>query len=152
MFKMEQVSPHFSWKEVLASSTADKLGIKNLPGKVETGNIIVAASRLEVIRKEVGPLKINSWYRCPTLNKAVGGASTSAHMSGWAIDIASSTLSPLELAKKIASMGVVYDQIIHEYGRWVHISFAPESRGELLTKFDGPYKKGLLSESEYTGK
>ena len=59
-------------------------------------------------------------------------------------------MTPYELCKRVIGMNIDFDQIIYEYGRWMHISFDPANRKEVLTKFEGPYKKGLLTEEEYT--
>lgn len=146
---MERLSAHFSWEEALNSVAAKANGIKNVPDHKVTGNIMITASKLEEIRKVVGPLVISSWYRCPELNKLVGGAFNSAHMTGWAIDIRSNKLNPYELGKVIIGMGIDFDQIIYEYGQWVHISFDPMNRKKILTKFDGPYRSGWLTQMEY---
>ena len=146
---MERLSEHFSWEEALSSAAAKGSGIKNVPDHKVTGNIMVTACKLEEIRKVVGPLVISSWFRCAELNKLVGGAVNSAHMSGYAVDMHSNSMSPLVLCKRIVEAGIEFDQIIHEYGSWCHISFDPQNRGQVLTKFDGPYRKGLLTKFEY---
>jgi putative chitinase len=88
----------------------------------------------------------------PAVNVAVGGSEKSAHMDGFAIDFTCPGVGvPLEVARKIAASDIKYDQMIHEYGRWVHISFDPALRKQQLTIFkpEGKYKPGLLSEAEY---
>ena len=148
----EMISEHFSWEEAIKSDKAVELGFANIPDAKTSGNIIVAASQLEKIREIVGPLLINSWYRSPEVNKAIGGVTQSAHCTGYAIDCRSSVLSPLLLCKKAASLGIQFDQIIHEYGRWMHISFDPRMRGQVMTKFDGGYVVGLWAEEQYNKK
>ena len=148
----EQLSEHFSWAEALKSDKAEELGISNVPDSKVTGNMMVAASQLEQVRKLVGPLIINSWFRSPEVNAAIGGVTQSAHCSGYAIDCRSSVLSPLLLCKKVADSGIKFDQIIHEYGRWMHISFDPRMRGQVMTKFGGGYVVGLLTEEQYNKK
>ena len=85
------------------------------------------------------------------LFRSVGGAAKSSHMDGWAIDCSSKSLSPIEMCKKVQEAGIKFDQMIHEYGRWMHISFAPEMRNQTLTIFkpEGKYKPGILTEAEY---
>lgn len=146
---MKQISKYFTWQEAITSAKATEIKDPNLPSIEQTKHILIAASNLDLIREKVGPINVLSWYRSPTTNRAVGGATNSAHMDGWAIDCYSNTLTPLELCEIASKSGVVFDQIIHEYGKWMHISFHPDSRGQLLTKFAGPYKKGLLSEALY---
>lgn len=82
-------SKYFNWKEFLKSPTADKLGIVNNPTYVNIKlNLEILSETLSLIREAFGkPIIINSGYRCPTLNKAVGGHPQSAHMTGRAADI-----------------------------------------------------------------
>ena len=143
------LSPHFTLEEATKSVTAELQGIKNDPPPKILVNMRRCAERLEVVRKEVGPILINSWFRSPELNRAVGGAFNSAHMTGWAIDIRSNKYSPYELGKIIIGMGIMFDQVIHEYGQWVHISFDPMYRKQILTKYEGPYRTGWLTKTEY---
>ena len=147
---MGKISEYFTWEEVTRSQKALDLGIVNVPKMDVTKNCMIAASKLDVVRAALGaPIKISSWYRCEALNEAVRGSKTSAHTKGWAIDCTAAGMSPYELCRRVIGMGIDFDQIIHEYGRWMHISFDPANRKEVLTKFEGPYKKGLLTEEEY---
>jgi hypothetical protein len=72
-------------------------------------------------------------------------------MDGWAIDVSCSKLTPYQLCQEVKKSGMKFDQIIHEFGRWMHISFAPEMRQQELTIFkpEGKYKAGILTEAEY---
>ena len=146
-----QLSEHFDLEEATYSETAVRLGINNQPSTVQLENMKVAAAGLEQLRAVTGPLRINSWLRLPEVNVAVGGSKVSSHMDGWAIDVSSSKLTPIELCRKVDELGIKYDQIIHEYGRWMHISFAPEMRQQRLTIYrpENKYKNGILTESEY---
>lgn len=146
------LSEHFSWEEAIRSSKAVELGLPNLPDNKAVGNIIVTASKLEEVRKLTGPLIITSWYRSPEVNKAIGGVSTSAHTTGCAVDCHSTNMTPLELCKLVVKSGIQFDQIIHEYGTWMHISFDDRMRGMTLTKFDRGYLEGLLTEAQYARK
>lgn len=147
---MGKISEYFSWEEVTSSPKALELGILNVPNMEVTKHCMITASQLDQIRAKVGaPIKISSWYRSEALNIAVRGSKTSAHVLGWAVDCTAKGLTPLQLCKFVAGMGIEFDQIIHEYGRWMHISFDPKKRGQLLTKFDGGYIEGLLTEEEY---
>jgi hypothetical protein len=82
---------------------------------------------------------------------AVGGSKVSSHMDGWAIDCSSSAHTPYALCQFVIKAGIKFDQLIHEYGRWMHVSFAPEMRQQSLTiyKPEGKYKIGILTEAEY---
>lgn len=143
--------PHFSRAEMLFSETAMRNNIDNEPENEQIeSNIIRTAWQLELLRENIDqPIIINSGYRSPYLNNAVGGSKTSAHMRGLAADIRAIYLTPLELAKKAAEVLQDYDQIIHEFGRWVHIGFSDSApRGELLTAMKENkktvYKHGLI--------
>jgi zinc D-Ala-D-Ala carboxypeptidase len=148
---MTQLSNHFSLDEATYSETAVRLGISNQPDEKQLSNMKIAAEHLELVREVTGALRINSWLRLPEVNVAVGGSKVSSHMDGWAIDCSSSTHTPYELCQLVKSKGIKFDQMIHEYGRWMHISFAPEMRQQEMTiyKPEGKYKPGILTEAEY---
>ena len=145
------LSTHFTLDEATYSETAVRLHIDNQPSTVQLENMKHAAACLEPLREATGPLRINSWLRLPDVNVAVGGSKVSSHMDGWAIDISSTKMTPIELCHKVEELGIKYDQMIHEFGRWMHISFAPEMRQQKLTIFkpEGKYKPGILTEAEY---
>jgi hypothetical protein len=146
-----QLSEHFTLDEATYSETAVRLGISNQPSTLQLENMKHAAECLEPLRAVTGPLRINSWLRLPEVNVAVGGSKVSSHMDGWAIDVSSTKMTPIELCHKVEELGIKFDQIIHEFGRWMHISFAPEMRQQKLTIFkpEGKYKPGILTEAEY---
>jgi zinc D-Ala-D-Ala carboxypeptidase len=138
------LSGHFTLEEATYSESAIRRGLKNQPDVNSWSNMQQAAFFLEKVRNVTGPLKVNSWYRTYELNKVVGGANNSAHMSGWAIDVSSDVHSPYELCSLAMESGVMFDQIILEYDRWMHISFDPQSRRQVLSCFKaGCYEMGL---------
>lgn len=147
------LSEHFTLDEATYSETAVRLGINNQPNEKQLENMKTAAACLEELRKLSGPLRINSWLRLPEVNVAVGGSKVSSHMDGWAIDVSSNKHTPYQLCQLVKQSGIKFDQMIHEYGRWMHISFAPEMRQQELTIFkpEGKYKPGILTESQYKG-
>ena len=71
---MERISEHISYREGTKSNTAARLGIDNTPGNYEVTNMVgVAYNVFEPLRKFVGgPIRINSFYRCEDLNRAIG--------------------------------------------------------------------------------
>lgn len=148
-----QLSEHFTLEEATYSETAIRMGIPNQPSTVQLANMQHAAEQLEKIRALLGkPMHINSWIRLPAVNVAVGGSAISSHMDGWAIDFTCAGFGdPLTVCKAIEASGIPFDQMIHEFARWTHVSFAPEMRGQKLTIFkpEGKYKPGILSEAEY---
>lgn len=145
------LSEHFTLEEATYSETAVRMHIDNQPSEKQLQNMKIAAEHLELVRELSGPMRVNSWLRLPAVNEAVGGSKISSHMDGWAIDCSSSTHTPYELCQLVKNAGIKFDQMIHEYGRWMHISFAPEMRQQELTIFkpEGKYKPGILTEAEY---
>lgn len=153
------LSPHFTLTEATVSDTAARLGINNQPDSKQLENMIYAAERLEILREYLGVyIHVTSWLRVPALNLVIpGSSSTSAHMDGFAIDCSTGSMSPLQLCKEAAALyktkKIKFDQIIHEYGNWMHISFAKREREQLLTIFKNDqgkkYLPGLLTREQY---
>jgi zinc D-Ala-D-Ala carboxypeptidase len=147
------LSPHFSLDELVASQTAARKGIDNTPGAAELRNLKRLSAVLERVREVVGgkSVIISSGYRSPALNEAVGGARNSAHMLGLAADFSVPSFGTLlQVAKAIAATPCLdYDQLIHEYGTWVHIGLAEDGvvpRRQNLSIFQGTgYLAGLVS-------
>jgi putative chitinase len=147
------LSEHFTLEEATYSETAIRKGISNQPSILQLENMKHAAAQLEAIRTLLGkPMHINSWIRLPEVNVAVGGSKVSSHMDGWAIDFTCKEFgTPYEVCKAIEAAGIKFDQMIHEFASWTHISFAPEMRQQKLTIFrpENKYKPGILTEAEY---
>ena len=123
------ITKNFSMEELVASDTARMKGIDNTPDKeVEARLIQLAQQVLQPLRNSYGkPIKISSGYRCKTLNKAIGGVSTSQHLKGEAVDInngQSENKKLFLLASKMIKEGVItVGQLIDEKGyKWLHIS------------------------------
>jgi len=117
---------YFTLKELCKSSTADKLGINNQCALEQARRLAALVNNvLDPLREAWGkPVCINSGYRCPELNKRVGGAANSQHVEGEAADI---TAGSKEENKKLfdlaLSLNLPFDQLIDEKGfSWVHIS------------------------------
>jgi hypothetical protein len=127
-----KLSEHFTLAELTQSQTAARAGLKNDPTPEALENLKYLAGRLEAIRKLLGrPMIISSGYRAPAVNRLVGGAANSQHMLGQAADfIAPAYGTPYEVASAIDRSGLKYDQLIHEFGRWVHVSFIRPELGE----------------------
>lgn len=128
------LAPHFTLAELVESQTATRKGIDNTPSPAIIAGLARVAAMLEQVRTLVGgPITVSSGYRCPALNKAVGGASNSAHVLGLAADITAPGMSPQALAKLIQRAGLAFDQLIYE-GTWVHIGLSASSpRRQVLT-------------------
>ena len=137
---MIKLSEHFTLEELTFSATAQRKQIDNKPPAEVLDNMKRLAAGLEEVRAALGnkPMRINSGYRSPKLNRAVGGARLSAHMAGYAADFVCPDFgSPLKIVKALAATGIQFDKLIQE-GTWVHISFAPEARRQMLTAHFGP--------------
>ena len=134
------LTDHFTLDELTRSSTATRLGIDNTPPAEILPRLNVLAHGLEQVRELLGfPLHIDSAYRCPVLNAEVKGARNSAHTHGYAADFVCPAFGdPRSIVKAIEASGIKFDQCIQEGGAWVHISFDPMLRGQLLTAHFGP--------------
>ncbi|RQT09820.1 D-Ala-D-Ala carboxypeptidase family metallohydrolase [Burkholderia contaminans] len=141
-----QLTDHFSLAELIASTEARKRDIDNTPSAETVDNLRRLAQTLEQARVLLGgkPILVSSGYRCPALNRAVGGVSDSAHLHGLAADFVCPAFgSPLEVVRKLAASNLPFDQVIHEGGRWVHIGLAADGkkpRRQVLTaNFSGEH-------------
>jgi len=143
-----RLSENFTMAEFTKSQTAERRGIDNTP----EGEHLEAAKALfenvvQPVRDHFGPTVINSGYRSPELNEAVGGSSRSQHCKGQAADIEVPGVANAELAEWIRD-NLEFDQLILEFytpgipdSGWVHVSYLADgdNRGECLTaaRIDG---------------
>lgn len=136
-----RLTQHFTLGELTASDTAKAKGIRNVPGTQEVANLTaLAVAVLEPLRQWWGKeVKIGSGYRCPALNKAVGGVSNSQHMAGQAADLCID--GDKEKGKKWFSYirnHLLFDQLIWEHNAkgnyWVHVSYdaTGRNRGQVI--------------------
>ena len=113
-----KISEHISYKEATRSVTALRLGIDNTPNEYQLQNMeLIAKNVFEPLRKAVGgAIKINSFFRCEDLNKAIGGSSKSQHCQGRAIDIDDNYghMSNNNMYKYIKE-NLDFDQLIFEF-------------------------------------
>lgn len=128
---------YFSIKELCASDTATRLRIDNTPSSAVKHNLTkLVDAVLDPLREYYGkPITISSGYRCPALNAAVGGVSTSQHKTGQAVDIqivnkdgSINTAANKELYNIIVQRRLPFDQVILEKGTkdnpiWIHVSY-----------------------------
>lgn len=124
---MTYISKYVSYKESIVSST----GLPNVPTDAEIANMqYVAQNIFDRVRERFGkPIGITSFFRCYAVNKKVGGATTSQHMAGEAIDINAHLLGGLTNAEIFHYIkdNLEFDQLIWEFGdskepAWVHVS------------------------------
>lgn len=121
---------YFTIAELCKSDTADRLGIDNrLPKDLLPNVENLITEVLDPLREWYGkPITVNSGFRSPALNKAVGGSATSDHMKGRAADITGG--SPAEnkkLFNLVQSLNLPFDQLIDEKNfAWVHVSYRSE--------------------------
>ena len=130
----DRISEHVSLKEGVKSHTATRLNIDNEPSSLDLINMTTIAEQVfEPLRKFVGgPIAINSFYRSPKLNSAIGGSTSSQHCKGCAFDIDDKYgyKTNAEMFKYI-QCNLDYDQMIWEFGDvnnpdWVHVSYVSE--------------------------
>ena len=151
----DRLSRNFTLGEFTQSSVAETNGITI---KVETGGAVYANLQrlcqqiLQPLRDALGPVRITSGYRPAELNRIIGGAIGSQHQYGLAADLQVDGYTPQQVAEWIRDHINGYDQLIHEFGGWVHVSVAPgnkEPRRSCLTavKDDGHtvYVSGIHS-------
>ena len=137
----DRISENFTWSEMERSDTARRMGIDNTvpDGPARQAVILLVTRILQPLRTAWGrPLTINSGYRSPQLNTAVGGAPDSQHVRGEAADIAAP--DPLLLAQTVVRNRLPFDQMIL-YSTFVHISHRPRGpqRGQIL--YDISYRQ-----------
>jgi zinc D-Ala-D-Ala carboxypeptidase len=146
-----QLSEHFSLEEMTVSETAARHDLDNTPTGTALDSLKHTAVVMEQVRALLGhPLHVNSAYRAPEVNAAVGGVKTSAHCYGMACDFVCPAFGDTyAVACAVRDSGTEFDQLILEYG-WVHIGVANPHGGNLrhqcLTKRSAkaPYIPGIV--------
>lgn len=129
------LSPHFTLAEFMVSDTAARKGIDNTPPDSVLPALRKTAQGLEAVRVRLGmaPITITSGYRCLALNRTIGSKDTSQHITGQASDFICPRFgTPREIVAALRDSGVTFDQLILEFDRWVHISFADKPRHMVL--------------------
>lgn len=130
------LTAHFALEELCATQHRE---LDNTPPPEVVATLRQTAARMETVRTLLGDrvISVNSGYRSRALNRAVGGASTSAHLSGHAVDFNCFGFGdPLAVCHRLAESDLSFDQIIEE-GTWVHISFDPRFRRQVLIRRPG---------------
>ena len=134
---MMNLSAHFTLEELTRSDTAVRLGLDNTPSPDVLENLRGTALRMEHVRRILDhSVIVTSGYRAPSVNAAIGSRDTSAHVLGHAVDfrcpgVGTPLQVALELERHVAELA--YDQLIWEFASWVHISFNPRARHQVLS-------------------
>ena len=148
---MTPLSKSFTLEELIFSQIAAREGIDNTPGPAHVRAMReLCANVLQPLRDEVGmPIVISSGYRCPRLNKSLGGSVHSQHMEGRAADLVCFSMDTKKLFKRVLELKLPFDQLIYEGGRksvWVHVSFDPERDRRSIMTATFPEGGGVLYE------
>ena len=152
------LSANFTLKELTKSDTATRLGLDNTPDEQALENLKILCEKvLQPVREHFGKsVTVNSGYRSPESNAAVGGSKTSDHCKGQAADIEIVGVANADLAQWIMD-NLEYTQLILEFytsgipdSGWVHVSYDPNNlkKQELTaTKVAGKttYLNGLVA-------
>lgn len=152
------LTKNFTLHEMTKSETALRQGLDNTPGDREVEALrLLAENVLQPVRDHYGKgVKVNSGFRHPEVNAAVGGSRTSDHCRGMAADIEIPGVPNAELAEWIVE-NLAYTQVILEFytpgipdSGWVHVSYDPSNlKRQTLTavKQDGKtaYLNGLVA-------
>ena len=133
-----RLSRNFRLNEFVYSVTAMKHGIMNLPDEDQLSALIALSNEvLQPVRDMFGPCVISSGLRVAELNSLpeIGGADGSQHVMGEAVDVRFTENDDLRIPFVWLSEEVNFDQLIWEFGKWVHVSYTTTRmpRGEVLT-------------------
>ena len=131
-----KLSKNLTLKECLRSKTAKRLGIDNTPEDETVIKILEKVARFifQPLRDAFGcPIYVSSGYRCPDLNRAIGGSKRSQHMEGRALDLDADVYQNCTNAQIFnwIKNNLDFDQIVWEFGTednpdWVHVSYVSE--------------------------
>ena len=147
-----KISPHFTWQELLKSSTAQRRGISNEPSPMAAANLArLSYMLLEPVREHFGrPYSTTSGYRSPALNRAIGGSMTSNHSIGCAVDGEIRGIDNYDVAEWCVNNLPHFDEVILEKYTggntgWIHLAMRPENNRRKVLTWDGVnYMKGLV--------
>jgi len=134
-----RLSKNFVLSEITHSNTAKRLGISNEPTKEHLENMQRLISNLiQPIRDDIGPIRISSGYRNPSLNRAIGGSSKSQHCKGEALDLQfweGGKMNNKVIYDWILDSGLEFDQMINEFDfSWIHISLKEKNNRKQVLK------------------
>lgn len=140
------LSKFFTLEEMVQSQRAARDGIPNRPGPDEIENLRrLCINVLDPLRRELGPVSVSSGYRGLLLNRAVKGARNSQHLTGCAADINVPGYTVSFIISTIRRLNLPFDQLIDEFGAWVHVSYTLAPRREVLSARRGHDGKTVYS-------
>lgn len=124
----------FTLKEMTRSTTAAQRGIPNEPDEKQLRALeLLVVNILDPLRRHAGrPVIVTSGLRVPALNRAVGGSATSQHVLGEAADIKIPGMAVADVCAVIRTLNLPFDQLIDEFGSWVHVSHGSRHRRQSL--------------------
>ena len=128
---MKNISKYITYLEATTSQTATRKGIVNIPGDKELINMQLVGIRVfDVVREHFkSPLRVSSFYRSLLLNNSIGGARTSQHVKGQAIDIQGTGDITNKMIFDYIKDNLDFDQLINEYNySWVHVSYVSKEK------------------------
>ena len=153
---MTRLSKNFTLQEFTKSQTALRRGLDNTPSDEHLAKAKeLFENVVQKVRDHFGVTVINSGYRGPSLNEAVGGSTKSQHCKGEAVDIECPGTANYDVANFIKD-NLEFDQLILEFytpgvpdSGWVHVSYKSEGNRKIVLtamKENGKtvYKPGLL--------
>jgi zinc D-Ala-D-Ala carboxypeptidase len=129
------LSRHFTYEELVYSETAVRRGIANIPDPEHLINLKLLCEKvLEPVRFLLGDRRIlvSSGFRCPEVNSIIGGSRTSQHMIGQAVDFSVDGIAVPDVVWTVLESDIPFDQVINEFGHWIHISHHNKPRRQGL--------------------
>lgn len=131
------LSEHFTLTEMTVSQEAARSGLKNAPDALQIESLRrLCKNVLEPLRERVKrPVVVSSGFRSATVNRRIGGSARSQHCRGEAADFTIPGMSVEDVVALIRAMNLPFDQLIDEFGAWVHVSHSRtgKQRGQVMT-------------------
>ena len=119
-----KLTENFCLEEFTVSQVAERHGYKNEPNAMQIENLrLLCVNVLQPLREIIAvPIFINSGFRSFDVNAAVGGKFNSQHLEGKAADFVVPSMNLVD-AFNIVLQRLVFDQLIYEFGKWIHVSW-----------------------------
>jgi hypothetical protein len=129
-----KLSEHFTLDELTVSQEAVRAGLRNVPNAQQVDALrALCVHVLEPLRARLRrPIVVSSGFRSVSLNRRIGGSATSQHCKGEAADIIVPGMDTANVVELIRFLRLPFDQVIDEFGRWIHVSHTSGNRGEVL--------------------